>query len=166
MTSNFDKAFDLIFGLEGGYVDDPRDPGGKTNWGITEGTLQRALAAGLVPAGTTIRALSPAQSKAIYRAFYWDSVRADELPWPLSAFVFDAAVNQGEDAAIRVLQRTLGVAVDGKLGAQTLAAAKRVSRETMAMYLAERALRYTGTRNFDRFGRGWLKRIFLLALDV
>lgn len=166
--TDFDKAFDLISSpaIEGGYVNDTLDPGGETNIGITEVTLRRAIAEGIVPAEITIRTLTQAQSKVIYRAFYWDAVRSDELPWPLSLLVFDAAVNQGVDAAIRVLQKTLGIAIDGKLGPKTLAVAKRAGREQVALYLADRALRYTGTRNFDRFGRGWLKRLFLLAFDV
>ena len=156
-NNNFDKAFDLVVGVEGGYVNDPRDPGGRTIYGITERDHPDLWRAG----PPTL-----AQAKARYKRDYWDAVRGDELPWPLSLFVFDAAVNQGVDAAIRVLQKTAVVAIDGKLGPKTLAAARALSREGQALYLADRALRYTGTRNFDRFGRGWLKRLFLLAFEV
>lgn len=155
--NSFDKAFELVVGVEGGYVNDPKDPGGRTIYGITERDHPDLWRSG----PPTL-----AQAKARYRRDYWDAVQCDALPWPLSLFVFDAAVNQGAGAAITVLQKTLGVAQDGKLGPKTLAAAQRASREQMAMYLADRALRYTGTRNFDRFGRGWLKRLFLLAFDV
>lgn len=155
--SNFDKAFELVVGVEGGYVNDPRDPGGRTIYGITERDHPDLWRAG----PPTLE-----QAKARYKRDYWDDVRGDELPWPLSLFVFDAAVNQGADAAVRVLQKTLGLVIDGKLGPKTLAAAQRASRDQQALYLADRALRYTGTRNFDRFGRGWFKRLFLLAFDV
>ena len=80
--------------------------------------------------------------------------------------MFDANVNQGIDAANRCLQRAAGVAVDGIAGTQTMrAVASQDPRELAALFLAERAIRYTGTRNFDKYGRGWLKRLFLAAMD-
>ena len=161
MSTAFDIAFDHVLDLEGGYVNDPRDPGGETNLGITHATLARAVELAIVPAGTTVAGLTPDQAKAIYRALYWVPVKGDQLPWPLAAFVFDAAVNQGVGAAIRMLQETLQVKADGILGPVSLAAARKGDAgELAALYMARRALRYTGTRNFDRFGLGWLKRLF------
>lgn len=163
--TGFDAAFDHVLELEGGFVNDPRDPGGKTNWGITAATLEQSIGLGLVPKGVTPETLTPEQAKVIYRELYWKPVRGDELPWPLSAFVFDAAVNQGVGAAVLMLQATLGVAQDGRLGPVTLAAARRGDPvEVASLYMARRALRYTGTRNFDRFGLGWMKRIHKLSM--
>lgn len=154
---SFDKAFNSIIGVEGGYVNDPADPGGETIYGITRRDHPQAWANGRP---------SIEQAKAIYKANYWDAVKADQLPWPLALFMFDAAVNQGVGTAIKTLQKTLGTVQDGILGNNTLAAVKKSEPvELCAMFMADRALRYTGTRNFDRFGRGWLKRLFHIAME-
>lgn len=152
--NGFDSAFEHIIGLEGGYVDDPRDPGGETKYGISK----RAYP------DVDIKALTLDQAKGIYHRDYWDAVKADQLPWPLSAYVFDSAVNQGVSVAILLLQKTLNVKADGILGQQTLGAVRKHDQQELAsLYMAQRALRYTGTRNFDRFGLGWMKRLFKIT---
>lgn len=151
--TDFDKAFDLIIGVEGGYSNDPKDTGGETNWGISKRAYPTV----------DIKNLTKEQAKAIYAVDYWAKIKGDELPYPLNVFVFDAAVNQGTDAAIKVLQKTLSVAQDGILGSQTIKAAKGLNKEATALYMADRALRYIGTRSFDVYGRGWFKRLFVVA---
>lgn len=155
MMSDFDKSFEHVIGIEGGYVNDPKDPGGETKFGIS----RRAYPA------EDIRNLSLERAKFLYRRDYWDAIKGDALPYPLNLFVFDAAVNQGVDPAIRLLQKTLNVAQDGVLGGQTIKAAQAMRNESVALYLADRAVRYAGTRNFDVYGRGWLKRLFLLSME-
>lgn len=160
-SSAFDKAFALVVGIEGNYVSpeqaaQQKDPGGETKFGLSK----RANP------DLDIKNLTIEQAKAVYRKRYWDAIKGDQLPYPLSAFLFDAAVNQGTDAAIRLLQKTTGVTQDGVMGLQTVVAANRLNREGQALFLADRALRYTGTRNFDLDGRGWLKRLFLNAMEA
>lgn len=161
MSANLDRSLILIFGEEGGYLSPDEaerqgDPGGETRYGISKRQYPHL----------NIKDLTLEQAAEIYRSDYWIPVKGDELPWPLCLYVFDAAVNQGVEAAVGLLQKTLGLVRDGILGPVTLAAAKRASKETAALYLADRALRYTGTRNFDRFGRGWLKRLFVIAMEA
>ena len=154
---SFDKAFEHVVGVEGGYVNDPRDPGGETIYGITRRDHPDAWANGR----PTLE-----QAKVIYQRLYWDAVKADALPWPLSLFVFDAAVNQGASTAIKLLQKTLGTVQDGVLGNNTLAAIRKAdATELCTMFMSDRALRYTGTRNFDVYGRGWFKRLFKIAME-
>lgn len=157
--SNFDAAFVLIFGLEGGYSDDPKDPGGKTRYGITEAV---ARAHGYIGA---MKDLPIDLACTIYRASYWDACRCDNLPWPLSLYVFDAAVNQGVQPAIKMLQHTLDTVQDGVIGGQTQALAANSTPWHAARFLAFRALRYVGTHNFDRYGAGWFTRLFELAKE-
>lgn len=155
--SDFDRAFELVLGSEGGYVNDPRDPGGETKYGITKRDHP----------DVDIKNLSINGAKAIYLAKYWTPAKCGSLPWPLSAYVFDAAVNQGVVTALKLLQRGLGVPQDGILGNNTFMAIQKANQaELGALFLAERVLRYTGTRNFDIYGRGWLKRLFRLAAEA
>lgn len=155
--SRFDACFEFVVGAEGGYVNDPNDPGGETIWGITRRDHPEAWAQGR----PTIEA-----AKAIYRKQYWDVVRGDDWPEGYDLAVFDAAINQGTGPAVMMAQKALGVTIDGKAGPQTVSAARAAGREGIALCLAERALRYAQTRGFDRYGKGWLKRTYLLAMEV
>ena len=154
--NSFDTAFAHVIGVEGGYSNDKDDPGGETKFGI----CKRAYPAEDISNMTLDRA------KMFYKRDYWDLVKGDELPAPLNSLVFDCAVNQGVDTAIKLLQKTLNVATDGIIGADTMRKARDAGKETCALYLADRALRYSGTRNFDKFGRGWFKRLFVLAMEA
>lgn len=151
--SDFEHAFAVVVTAEGGYVNDLDDPGGETKFGISKSSYPEI----------DIKNLTVAQAKEIYRRDYWDACKCDLLPKPMNLLVFDAAVNQGVDAAIKLLQKALGIAQDGRLGQATLAAASNRRAELPALYLAERSMRYMGTRHFDKYGRGWLKRLFVLA---
>jgi lysozyme family protein len=153
---SFERAFEIVVGLEGGYSNDEDDSGGETKYGISK----RAYP------DLNIKTLTLEQAKSIYRFDYWEPLRCDELPWPLSMMVFDCGVNQGLNAAAKTLQRALNVTQDGVIGNVTLAKAKNAGAETCALFLADRSLRYTGTRNFDKYGRGWLKRLFLVAMEA
>ena len=107
------------------------------------------------------------RAKLIYKRDYWDSVKGDVLPAKLNTIVFDAAVNQGVDAAIKMLQKAVGVAQDGILGRDTLLAVTTKSgRDLCCKLLTERAMRYIGTRGFDNYGRNWFRRLFVVAMEL
>lgn len=148
--STFDKLIDRVLAHEGGWVLDPRDPGGETKFGIAKRSYPNL----------DIKALTREQAVEIYRRDFWARVQGDELP-PMVAFqVFDAAVNHGIGNALRWLQRAAGVADDGIVGPQTLAAVKRADPNDLAMmFLAERLEFYTKLTTFDAFGRGWVRRV-------
>lgn len=147
MTS-FERAVALIIEKEGGYVNDTRDPGGETKFGISRRTY---------PA-VDIANLTVDQAKAIYRRDFWDACQCDALPADVAVLVFDCAVNQGVGAAKSLLQEAAGVPVDGAIGPKTLAAAGRpgVAREFAAL----RAWRYEINRNEEVYGKGWFRRLF------
>lgn len=165
-VSDFDKGFELVIGVEGGYQSPQEaikrhDPGGETKFGICKRQYPQL----------DITNLTIEQAKTIYKRDYWDVVKGDQLPFPLNVFVFDASVNQGCDqksnfAAQRLLQKTLNEPQTGIIDVETLRKAQVANKEAMSLYMADRALRYTGTRNFDVNGRGWLKRLFLITLEV
>lgn len=121
-----------IVAREGGYVNDPDDPGGATNFGVTLGTMQR-LGLDITGDGRVteadVRRLSRAQAVQIFTTHYFLRPRIAELPPALHATVFDMYVNAGANA-VKILQRLLmdmrqEVAVDGIIGPQTIAAAAR-----------------------------------------
>ncbi len=121
-----------IVGREGGYVNDPDDPGGATNHGVTIGTMKRlglVLTRDGAVSEADVKALSREQAAAIYVKHYFEGPRIHLLPAPLHATVFDMQVNAGANA-VRILQRTLtafGFALedDGVIGPATARAAER-----------------------------------------
>jgi lysozyme family protein len=153
----FDQALQIILNSEGGYSNHSSDPGGETRYGITKEVAREHGYIG------SMNVLPINTAADIYRKSYWDACKCDELPWPLNLYVFDSAVNQGVGAATKMLQKTLGTVQDGIIGDVTLRLANRGNAEDATIYLAERAMRYSDTRNFDVFGRGWLNRVFKLA---
>ena len=150
MTTWFDQCFEKLIGYEGGYTLDPKDPGGETSWGISK----RAYPA------VDIKNLTRDGAKDIYKRDYWDRAQCDKLPPTLAFLLFDAAVNSGIGQAIRFLQRAVGVADDGVLGALTLAAVQRLDNESLcARFLGQRLDFMTRLSTWDYFGKGWARRI-------
>ncbi len=122
------KLAEEIVAREGGFVNDPDDPGGATNFGVTIHTLRR-LRPGQKIGVEEVRRLTREEAIAIYVEHYFIRPRIAELPEPLWATLFDMYVNAGANA-VRILQRLLGqmgldVAVDGAIGPQSIAATHR-----------------------------------------
>lgn len=147
---NIDQALVHLLGNEGGFVDHPDDPGGATNYGITQKT---ARANGYLG---DMRNFTLAQAIEIYRKSYWNPIKADQLPDALRFHVFDAAVNSGPTQAVKWLQQAAGVAQDGIVGPATIAASMRVSP---AKYSAIRLRFMTNLATWQTFGKGWARRI-------
>ena len=146
----FDQCFDKLIAHEGGYVSDPKDPGGETNWGISKRAYPQV----------DIKNLTRDAAKEIYKRDYWDRAQCDRLPHTLAYLLFDAAVNSGIGQAIRFLQRAIGTADDGVLGPLTLAAVQRFDAESLcARFLGQRLDFMTRLSTFDYFGKGWSRRI-------
>lgn len=149
--SRFDEAFARVIGEEGGYVNDPKDPGGETKFGISK----RAYP------DEDIARLTLERAKAIYRADYWNRIHGDELPPPIDEFTFDFAVNAGADMAVKILQRCVGVLPDGELGPKTLEAIRgKRPLDVVRLMFVERALLYARNVSLDRYGHGWYARLF------
>lgn len=151
---NFDQAFDTLLEHEGGYSDHAADPGGKTRYGITEVVARTHGYRG------DMRELPIDAARLIYRAAYWDAVRAEELPAAIRYAVFDAAVNSGVRQSVRWLQRAAGAKDDGALGPQTLAAVRAQEPEVLLRrLLAQRLTFMASLPTWSSFSRGWARRI-------
>lgn len=146
----FDVAFDRLIGHEGGYVNDPNDPGGETKWGISKRSYP----------SLDIAALTRDDAKAIYRRDFWDRIHAEQLPDGVAFQVFDFAVNSGISTAVRYLQRAVGVADDGHWGPISQAAAAATAESDLIMRLnGERLDFMTRLANWTHAGKGWARRI-------
>lgn len=148
--SAFDVAFDRLIGNEGGYVNNPNDPGGETNWGISKRSYPNI----------DIRALTRDGAKTIYLADFWQRIHADELAPGVAFQAFDFAVNSGIETAVRKLQTAIGVADDGHWGPITRAAAAALSpSDTIMRFNAERLDYLRKLSTWPSFGKGWAGRV-------
>jgi len=147
---NFDECFDRLLGHEGGYVNNPNDPGGETNWGISKRSYP----------SVDILNLSRDDAKAIYRGDFYDRINVTGLPDSVLFQLFDFAVNSGCETAVRYFQRAIGVADDGIFGKISIEAASRVSEADMLLGInAERLEFMTKLSAWKTFNKGWARRI-------
>lgn len=150
---NFDQAFAIVVEHEGGYSNHPDDKGGETMWGIT---LAVARANGYLE---DMEAMPVAVAKRIYRAKYWDAVKADQLPASCRYAVFDAAVNSGVRQAVFWLQRAVGVKDDGVIGPLTLQACAVAGDAIFPRFMGHRLEFMASLPNWGSFGKGWARRL-------
>jgi lysozyme family protein len=163
----FRRCVAIVLRHEGGYVNHPRDPGGPTNWGITQRTLSDHL--GRQATVEDVQNLDRQTAEAIYRRQYWNVVRGDDLSPGIDLVVFDAAVNSGPRRAARWLQQALrdvGLTVEetGQIDNSTVEAVRAAHRNGRSPDVIRRACQarlafLQRLNNFDVFGRGWTRRV-------
>lgn len=163
MIDNRAAAIALILRLEGGYVADPRDPGGCTNRGITLATYR----AYINRQGTCrdLRQLTASQAEGIYRIAYWDVIQADRLPVGVDLSLFDVAVHSGPGRAPKLLRAALrNLRLDPpaseRIDATLLAALRTVDPAALARELVVARLAYLRSLpTWSRYERGWTNRV-------
>lgn len=150
-SDKFLRAVDFVLRWEGGYDNDPDDPGGETNFGIDKRSHPEV----------DIKNLTRAGAIAIYHSDYWKRVRAEELPDKIAEVVMDIGVNNGTGRAIKWLQEALIVTVDGVIGPKTIEAARASVPHLIAGSLLQRRenfYRSIAKGRMAKFLKGWLNR--------
>jgi lysozyme family protein len=146
----FDEAFTALIGNEGGYVNNPADPGGETKYGISKRSYPNE----------DIRNLTIDRAKAIYLRDYWGPAGCDGVPYEIRFDLFDMAVNSGIKPAVRCLQTAAGSPADGVLGPNTLAAAAAMGGPRLsARFNGARLALMASLPTWPTFGKGWANRI-------
>jgi lysozyme family protein len=160
MQSNFETCLALMLAHEGGYVDHSKDPGGRTNHGVTQRVWEEWV--GHEVDEKQMRALTHEMVAPLYKRKYWDAVRADDLVDGVDYVVFDVAVNSGPGRAVKFLQSCVGVTADGGFGPATLVAVKEAEKDParlIEMYCAKRLEFLQSLKTFETFGKGWSRRV-------
>ena len=158
MKENFDKCFELVLEHEGKYVNDPRDPGGRTNMGVTQRAWESYLNRSVTEA--EMRALTPNIIKPFYRHQYWDKLKGDQLPAGVDYAAYDLAVNSGVSRAAKYLQEIAGVVADGIIGPKSLEAIAACNPEEVVDALCDMRLEFLRRLpTFGTFGKGWSRRV-------
>jgi len=170
MIENFQASLAQILKSEGGYVNDPRDPGnalpggrlGSTNLGCTQRVWEAFV--GREVTQDDMRALTPADVAPLYKAQYWDKVKGDQLPAGLDYALFDAAINSGPGQAGKWLQQVLDVQADGVIGPGTLAAvAAHSPADLISAYQFKRLAFLKNLKTWSIYGNGWGRRVTEVA---
>ncbi len=162
---DFQRCLAHVLEMEGGYSNDPYDPGGPTNFGITlkvyakwHGVRLSADNHGRLQA--RLKNIPASEVAAIYRKNYWQRANCEDFSPGIALMHFDCAVNQGVSRAIRFLQQTVGTDVDGEIGPLTRAAVVSMpDHRVLEVYARVRRTHYRSLHHFWRFGRGWLRRV-------
>ena len=162
-ANNFARLQPIIDKWEGGFTDDPQDPGGATNMGITQADLKRWRQRDVTK--EDVRSLTHDEAMQIFKAFYWDPLRCDEMPIAAALVSYNAGVNSGLGRGARWLQQSLNkqglnLDVDGSVGPLTLSACTQADMTRLVNDFAaaqEGFLRSLPT--FSHFGTGWMNRM-------
>jgi len=156
-----DDIIAFILEEEGGLVDNGADPGGRTNFGITQRYLDAARQTHpdmKLPA--TVDELTSAQAAELYRRDEWSQIHGDALPAPIALLVMDCAVNSGPARAVRLLQLALGITADGIPGPATLAAASSAPPSLEDEFTARHAVYFASLDDAESvFELGWMRRL-------
>ncbi len=184
MSTLFDEAVEKVLKFEGGFVDNPSDPGGVTNYGISLRFIRSLSDADLKDAGLeclliddhpqAIRDLTKDMAKSIYKKFFWDTLCFDKLGSKnLVIYFFDMCVNMGNANAVKCLQRAIWsitpdirrtIIDDGILGPKTLQYVNSFSVSILFTLRSERASYYKllAAKNPEQkiFLTGWLNRTY------
>jgi lysozyme family protein len=150
----FDEIIEQVLEHEGGYVNDPKDLGGETKYGITKRFYPEL----------NIKELTIEKAKQIYKDDYWDRNRVESLPQNLWHIYFDMCVNMGKRTAVKVLQRAAvnrgrDIDVDGGLGPATIGALKGVEIDRVRAYRVKFYVDLiTSKPEQEKFFLGWFRR--------
>lgn len=146
----FDEAFERLIGHEGGFIDHPADPGGATNFGISQRSYP----------GEDIRGMTLERAKTIYARDFWGPAGCAAVPDALRFDLFDMAVNAGVKPAVKALQASCGETVDGILGPLTVQALGTMpAPRLIARFNGHRLEHMASLSTWPAFGRGWARRI-------
>jgi len=158
MDRNFARALQLVLVNEGGWSDNPADPGGATMKGVTLANFRRYVKPSATKAD--LRAISDDQLAVVYRRFYWDAVLGAQLPDGVDYAVFDFGVNSGPGRSATYLQAVVGAVQDGRIGPATLAAVAARPPAAVINGLQDSRLAFLKRlKTWPTFGRGWESRV-------
>jgi lysozyme family protein len=178
-SSFFEKIWPFVFAHEGGYCDDPGDPGGPTKFGVSlrwlNGQGMDVNNDGRIDA-SDIKALVPDDAKKLFKAYFWDYLNLELFPGKTGMVMFDTAVNTGCSQSVKFLQRSLNsldfpeLSVDGIIGKRTLTTVRevkgrdsdlalRILSERRGFYRDLAAKPPTPKANYRKFLNGWLNRV-------
>lgn len=164
MKTEFDKSLTRVLVHEGGKVDDPRDPGGRTNQGVTQKVFNAYLRS-INKKERDVYTMKNTERDAIYKRRYWDAIDGDKLPPGVGYVLFDGAVNSGPMQSVKWLQRALGSRysgkIDGNMGLLTVDAVDAFpDHDKLVECICDRRMVFLkALKTWKTFKGGWTDRV-------
>ena len=156
MQGNFQECLDLVLKAEGGWVNNPNDPGGETNLGVTKRVWEEWVGHPVA----TMKNLTEADVAPLYEQKYWRPCYGEVLPRGLDFVVFSMGVNAGPGRSVKLLQSAIGCIPDGIIGPKTRELILASNSATLIAKFSEaRRDYYRSLKTFPIFGKGWLSRV-------
>ena len=156
MANDFKECLDLVLKSEGGWVNNPKDPGGETNLGVTKAVWEEWVGHPV----ESLKNLTKDQVAPLYEQRYWRPCYGEVLPRGLDFIVFSMGVNAGPGRSIKCLQSSIGCVPDGVIGPTTRGLILASNTATLIAKFSEaRREYYRALKTFPVFGKGWLARV-------
>ena len=156
MASDYKECLDLVLKSEGGWVNNPNDPGGETNLGVTKAVWEEYVGHPV----TTMKNLTKDDVAPLYEQKYWRACYGEVLPRGLDFIVFSMGVNAGPGRSVKLLQQSIGCVPDGVIGPATRSLICASNTATLIAKFSEvRREYYRSLKTFPIFGKGWLSRV-------
>jgi len=156
MPNDFKECLELVLKSEGGWVNNPADPGGETNLGVTKRVWEEYVGHHV----DTMKNLTKELVAPLYEQKYWRPCYGEILPRGLNFVVFSMGINAGTGRSIKLLQSSIGCVPDGVIGPKTR---ELISDSNCAAIIGKfseaRREYYRSLKTFPIFGKGWLARV-------
>jgi lysozyme family protein len=157
MQGNFKECLDLVLKSEGGYINHPSDPGGRTNFGVTQRVWEEYT--GHEADEKIMRGLTPEKVAPLYEQRYWRPCYGEILPKGLDFLCFSFGVNAGSGRAVKLLQQSLGLVSDGIIGPRVMQKLRESNiADVIKGFSESRREYYKSLKTFPIFGKGWIAR--------
>jgi len=156
MPSNFQECLDLVLKSEGGWVNNPSDPGGETNLGVTKRVWIEYVGHPV----ESLKKLTKEDVAPLYELKYWRPCYCEVLPRGLDFVVFSMGVNAGPGRSVKLLQSAIGCVPDGVIGPRTRELISSSNgADIIKKFSTARREYYQSLKTFPIFGKGWLIRV-------
>ena len=156
MQGNFKECLDLVLKSEGGWVNNPNDPGGETNLGVTKRVWEEYVGHPV----ESLKKLTKEDVAPLYEQKYWRPCYGEVLPRGLDLLSFSMGVNAGTGRSVKLLQSSFGCVPDGVIGPKTRELISASNSATLIAKFSEtRREYYRSLKTFPIFGKGWLNRV-------
>ena len=155
MASDYKECLDLVLKSEGGWVNNPNDPGGETNLGVTKAVWEEYVGHPV----TTMKNLTKDDVAPLYEQKYWRACYGEVLPRGLDFIVFSMGVNAGPGRSVKLLQQSIGCVPDGVIGPTTRSLICASNTATLINKFSEVRREYYKSLGKPMFEKGWLTRV-------
>ena len=155
MASDYKECLDLVLKSEGGWVNNPNDPGGETNLGVTKAVWEEYVGHPV----TTMKNLTKDDVAPLYEQKYWRVCYGEVLPRGLDFLCFSFGINAGSGRSVKLLQQSLGLVSDGIIGPKVMQKLRESNiADVIKSFSESRREYYKSLKNFPIFGKGWISR--------